>query len=350
MPKPRILLMMSGGVDSSVSAALLQEQGYEVVGLTLEQYKPDPTLKEHCTDIEDARHVAQRLGFEHHVLNTEEKFYQSVILHFVESYKNGLTPNPCTHCNRNLKFQEAYEFAQKFNCAFFATGHYARLLQDEQGRWGLYRAIYKERDQSYFLYGVRRELVPLIRFPLGDKNKEQVREVARRLGMKKISEKEGSQDICFTKGTTYNEFLSRFIPSQEGPILSCRGEQLGTHSGITNYTIGQRKGLGLAGGPFYVCEIDPRRNAVIIGSKEDLARCRVTAIHPRWMTAPAVGDRVMAQIRSRHVPAPAVLVEMTEDQFTIEFAQAQYGVAPGQALVISIEEQILGGGEIHSSQ
>jgi tRNA-specific 2-thiouridylase len=344
--------MMSGGVDSSVSAALLQEQGYEVIGLTLEQYKLDASkLKEtqtdQCTDMQDAKKVADTLGFEHHSKNTTDYFHETVILPFVDSYRKGLTPNPCTHCNRNVKFVEAKNFADEFGCEYFATGHYAQLIKEGDNQWGLYRAVYKEKDQSYFLYGIRKELIPRIIFPLGGKNKEDVRAYAKKIGLTRVAGKPGSQDICFTKDLdNYTDFLERYIAPTPGPILDHQGNRLGTHDGIIHYTIGQRRGLGLSGGPFYVCRIDAENNAVIVGGKQDLAKKTVRADLPTWISEPQVGDTVMGQIRSRHLPAAATITEKNDTYFTLEFHEDQYGIAPGQALVLSQEDKILGGGVI----
>lgn len=348
MTAQKVLLMMSGGVDSSVSAAFLLEQGYQIIGLTLDQY-PDSEDKDDNTissDIADAKTVAQQFGFEHHVLNRKDRYQETVIANFVESYKNGLTPNPCVHCNTYVKFEEGYAFAQEFGCDFYATGHYARLIHEENGGYGLYRAIYKERDQSYFLYGIRKELMPFILFPLGEKNKDEVRAHARQLGLKKMAEKTDSQDICFAKNSTYNEFLSRYVEAKPGPMMDKQGNLVGTHTGVVNYTVGQRKGIGLSGGPYYVCAIDVERNAVIVGKKEDLAQNVVRAKTPRWSVAPQAGDRVYAQLRSRHVPSPVIVTSIDENGFEVQFEQMQYGVAPGQALVLSAGEKIIGGGII----
>ena len=348
MAAKKVLLMMSGGVDSSVSAAFLMEQGYTIIGLTLDQY-PDPQGKEDNTissDIADAQTVARQLGFEHHILNRKDRYQETVISNFVESYKNGLTPNPCVHCNTYVKFEEGYTFAREFGCDYYATGHYARLIHEENGEYGLYRAVYKERDQSYFLYGIRKELMPYILFPLGEKNKDKVREYARQLGLKKMAEKTDSQDICFAKNSTYNEFLSQYVKPEPGPMIDKQGHRLGTHTGVINYTVGQRKGIGLSGGPYYVCAIDVEHNTVIVGKKEDLAQKTVLAKTPRWCCIPKTGDRIWAQIRSRHIPSPAIITDIDENGFQIQFEETQYGVAPGQALVLSAGDKIIGGGII----
>lgn len=345
----KILVLMSGGVDSSVAAALLLRQGFEVVGITMNQIDSMPTLPtEGCCSrqaIMDARAVADKLGVAHYAVNTMGEFNRKVIQPFIESYKAGLTPNPCVYCNSYVRFEEAYELARERGCDGAATGHYARLQVDGDGNPHLRRAVYREKDQSYFLHGVRRDLLPHIHFPVGEILKEEVRSIARELGLA-VAEKPDSQEICFTLGRDYNEFLADYIEDRKGPILDLQGNVLGTHHGLTHYTVGQRKGIGLTNGPFYVCRIEPRRNAVLVGRKEDLAARDVRAVDPRWINPPQAGERILAQIRSRHIPAPAVVIEITETSFFVRFDDPQYGVAPGQSLVLSREDEILGGGSI----
>ncbi|MGC9328410.1 MAG: tRNA 2-thiouridine(34) synthase MnmA [Candidatus Hinthialibacter sp.] len=345
----RILLLMSGGVDSSVAAVLLQRRGFEVIGITMNQIDAPPVLTaDGCCSrqaIEDARAVADKLGAPHYAVNTMKEFERKVIQPFIKSYKAGLTPNPCVHCNSHVRFEEAFELARELGCSGVATGHYARLVIDADGGPHLYRAVYREKDQSYFLHGVRRDLLSGIHFPLGEITKDEVRSIARGLGLT-TAEKPDSQEICFTAGRTYNQFLADHLDEKEGPILDRQGHILGTHRGLSHYTIGQRKGIGLTGGPFYVCRIDPRRNAVIVGRKEDLAVRDVRASGARWINPPQCGERVLGQIRSRHVPAPAVVTSMGKVGFSIQFDEPQYGAAPGQALVLSRGDEILGGGMI----
>ncbi len=349
MAKKRVLLLMSGGVDSSVSAALLLRQGYEVVGITMNQIDSMPTTESTgcCSrqSILDARAVADRLGFPHCAVNTMKEFHDKVIVPFIRSYESGLTPNPCAYCNSFVRFEEAFDLAKERDCGYVATGHYARSQIGDRDEPRLRRAVYREKDQSYFLYGVRRELLRRIVFPLGDKTKDEARALARELGLV-TADKPDSQEICFTQGRPYNEFLAPYIASREGPILDREGNVLGTHRGVTHYTVGQRKGIGLTGGPFFVLRIDPKRNAIIVGRKHELERTAVQANLPRWISAPKEGDRVFAQIRSRHTPAQATVTHVSENTFGIEFDVPQSAVAPGQALVLSIEDEILGGGTI----
>ncbi len=350
MSKGTVLLLMSGGVDSSVAGALLLEQGYDVVGVTMMQLRSvDPSGEEGgcCSqkDIRDAKHAAETLGIPHCSIDTAKNFHENVIVPFIRSYENGLTPNPCVHCNSFVRFEEAFGLALEWDYQFAATGHYARIEQDETGAPRLYRANYREKDQSYFLYGIPKHLLQKILFPLGDKKKEEVRAIASHLGLV-TADKPESQDICFTLGRPYTEFLAERIPSQEGPILDQKGTVLGTHRGVIHYTVGQRRGLGLSGGPFYVCAIDPKRNTVIVGKWEELGKRIVNTFDSRWIHEPQTGDEVLGQIRSRHVPALGIITRIQEGGFTLEFNEPQYGVAPGQALVVSKGDEILGGGTI----
>ncbi len=349
--KKSVLLLMSGGVDSSVAGALLQEQGYDLVGVTMKQLDVEPTraMSGGCCsfgDVRDAKQVAAALNIPHYTINTAPEFHKKVINPFIRSYESGLTPNPCVHCNSFVRYEEALEMADEQGCHYVASGHYARLEHDDIGEPHLYRAAYKQKDQSYYLYGVRTELLKRILFPLGNKTKAEVREYAKKLGLV-TADKPESQEICFTLGRPYSEFLSQHIESEEGPILDTHGNELGRHHGITNYTIGQRKGLGLSGGPFYVSRIDTGNNAVIVGTQEELAATEVQATAARWIHPPKEGDSIYAKIRSRHEPAMATITSIKTSTFSIEFDNPQYGVAPGQALVVfGKNEEILGGGMI----
>lgn len=345
-----VLLLMSGGVDSSVAGAMLIEQGFQVVGATMKQLDAEPTREMSggcCSfgDVRDARRIAASLGVEHYTVNTAPEFNQKVIVPFIRSYEAGLTPNPCVRCNSFVRFEEAFELARQWGCDRVATGHYARVFVDEDGEPHLMRAAYREKDQSYYLYGVRKDLLKNILFPLGGLTKPEVREQARTVGLA-TADKEESQEICFTLGRSYTEFLAGRVESRPGPIVDRRGNELGVHQGLTGYTVGQRRGLGLSGGPWYVLELDARNNAVVVGTKEELGERSVTATSARWIHPPVAGDRVLGQIRSRHVPAEAVVTNVDGSLFTLEFDEPQFGVAPGQALVVSRGDEILGGGMI----
>ena len=350
MSKNQVLLLMSGGVDSSVAGALLIQEGFHVVGVTMKQLDVEPGLEVRggcCSygDVRDAKRVAASLGIAHYTINTAPEFHRRVIDPFIRAYEAGLTPNPCVRCNSFVRFDEALTLARQWDCEWVATGHYAQVGLDEPDSPRLFRAVFREKDQSYFLYGIRPHLLKRIRFPLGGKTKDVVRAIARDLGLVTAGKPE-SQEICFTLGRSYNEFLAQHIESREGPILNRAGEVLGTHPGVTHYTVGQRQGLGLSGGPYYVCEIDASRNAVIVGRREDLAVHEVTATATRWIHPPRSGERVFGQLRSRHQPAPATVAHLDEGTVTLRFDDPQYGAAPGQALVVSREAEILGGGMI----
>ncbi len=354
MSAKSVLLLMSGGVDSSVAAALLLESGFEVVGITMKQLDVEPTREMSggcCSygDVRDAKRVASSLGITHYTVNTAKEFHNRVIVPFIQSYNAGLTPNPCVHCNSFVRFEEAVSLVREWNCEYVSTGHYARIVRDDDGNSHLYRALFREKDQSYFLYGVRKELLKRILFPLGDLQKEEVRAKARSLNLVTAGKTE-SQEICFTLGRSYNEFLSQYTESKEGKILDRRGSVLGVHKGVTHYTVGQRRGLGLSGGPYYVCEIDPRNNTIIVGKKDELGQKEVYATASRWINAPKPGERVLGQIRSRHVPSRGIIKEIGESDFHLEFDEKQFGVAPGQALVISQGDEILGGGIIQRNK
>lgn len=351
MPKQSVLLLMSGGVDSSVAGALLQQQGYDLIGVTFKQLDVEPTREMSggcCSfgDVRDAKQVAASLNIPHYTINTASEFRQKVINPFVRSYESGLTPNPCVHCNSFVRYEEALAMADEQGCDFVASGHYARLTVDEQGEPHMYRAFYTQKDQSYYLYGVHRDFLKRIRFPLGDKTKAEVREVAKQMGLV-TAEKPESQEICFTLGRPYNEFLAQYIESKDGPILDSQGNELGRHKGITNFTVGQRKGIGLSDGPYFVSRIDPKNNAVIVGTKEELAVTEVQATATRWIHKPNEGDRIFAKVRSRHEPQSATMNKVKTSTCSVTFDEPQFGVAPGQALVISTsDDEILGGGMI----
>ncbi len=350
MTQKSVLLLMSGGVDSSVAGALLIGQGYSVVGVTMKQLDVEPTKEMSggcCSfgDVRDAKRVASGLGIRHYTINTAPEFHSKVIAPFIKSYEMGLTPNPCVRCNSFVRFEEAFDLARQWDCDYVATGHYARRTLDDAGNPRLYRAVYREKDQSYYLYGVRPDLLKNILFPLGDLTKDQVREMAREQGLI-TADKPESQEICFTLGRSYNEFLAQHLDNEEGPIVDRQGSRLGTHKGIAHYTVGQRKGLGLTGGPYYVAEIDAQNNAVIVGRKDELAESVVRATAVRWIRQPELGETVLAQLRSRHTPAPATVKSRDGSLVEVEFHEAQYGIAPGQALVILQGDEILGGGMI----
>ncbi|MBI4342832.1 MAG: tRNA 2-thiouridine(34) synthase MnmA [Candidatus Omnitrophica bacterium] len=348
---------MSGGVDSSVAAALLHQQGYEVLGITLQLWGKDVCVSSGsrlcCSvrDALDAKAVARRLGIAHQTLELVEEFRASVIDYFVESYRDGLTPNPCIACNDHIKFGALLDHADALGAPLIATGHYARGGRDDaSGRWTLRRALDAAKDQSYVLFNLTQPQLSRARFPLGGMRKAEVREVARTLGFE-TAEKPDSQDICFVRDRDKNGFLRKALDVGEapGPIIDTQGRVLGTHRGLLGYTIGQREGLGVAAGrPLYVVAIDPPANRLVVGSREELLARTLRAERVNWVSIdpPTHPLRAFAKIRSRHEPSAASLMPMADGRVQVEFEEPQSAITPGQAVVFSDGDVILGGGWI----
>ena len=348
---------MSGGVDSSVTAALLHEQGYDVIGITLQLWGKDVCASSGtrlcCSvrDAMDARAVAKRLGIRHEVLELVEEFRTNVIDYFVESYRDGLTPNPCIACNQSIKFGSLFERADALEAPLVASGHYARLAHDaSSGRYVLRRAADSNKDQSYVLFTLAQEQFSRARFPLGELSKPQVRELARSLGLE-TAEKPDSQDVCFVRDRHTTNFLRKelTVGDEPGPITDRKGTALGTHRGLLGYTIGQREGLGLAvGKPLYVVAIDQPNNRLIVGSREDLLGRALVAERINWVSIPAPSQPLRAQvkIRSRHEAASATLTPAPAGLVRVDFDEPQSAITPGQAAVFYDGELVLGGGWI----
>ena len=351
----KVLVAMSGGVDSSVTAALLKEQGYEVFGVTMKlsnwESKEGRTFGGCCgsKDFYDARSVAQTLGIAHYSFDYVEKFRGSVIGYFKDSYMKGETPNPCVACNQNVKFDYLLEQSLALGADFLATGHYARIRQGPNG-YELQKAVDLSKDQSYVLYGLGQKELSRVLFPLGDLTKTEVRDIARRAGLR-TADKPDSYEICFVPNEDYRQFISEEVPSDQrpsGPIRHVDGRVLGQHKGLPFYTIGQREGLGLSvGHPLYVTALEMDSNTLVVGSKEDVQSQSVRIRQVSWVAekAHAFPRAADVKIRSRHVGAPATLYE-DPSGVKITFEVPQSAVTPGQFAVFYEGDSVLGGGII----
>ena len=350
----RIVVAMSGGVDSSVAAALLARDGHDVVGLSMQLYDQshgEIRFGSCCTldDLYDARRVARAIGIPHYIVNFEQRFEEHVISDFVREYASGRTPIPCVHCNGDLKFASLVERAQGFDAEAVATGHYAQVDRDPySGLFRLKRGVDRAKDQSYFLFTLSQPQLARAQFPVGALDKPAVREEARRLGLA-VADKHDSQEICFVAAGEHADFVSKRAALSGGEIRDTSGHVLGRHAGIHRFTIGQRKGLGLSAGvPLYVVDIDAERATVIVGPREALERASLTASRVNWMSGitPAGPVRAAAQIRYRHAEAAATITPIGADRAHVEFDEPQTAVTPGQAVVFYDDEVVLGGGWI----
>jgi tRNA-specific 2-thiouridylase len=350
----RIVVAMSGGVDSSVAAALLAEQGHDVVGLSMKLYDAsgDRHFGSCCTldDLHDARRVAAAIGFPHYILDLEQEFERTVIANFVGEYAAGRTPLPCAHCNSDLKFSTLLDRARGFDAERVATGHYARVVQTPAGRWLLMRGADADKDQSYFLFSLTQDQLAGALFPVGSLSKGEVRTQAQRLGLA-VAGKPDSQEICFVPDDDYAAFVAQQDPDVErgGAIVDQGGQTLATHAGVHRFTIGQRKGLGLGGGaPMYVLKIDADSRQVMVGPRDALERTTLTASGVNWIATDPPTDwiPVSAQIRHRHRAAPGRLRALDGARAEIEFDAPQTAITPGQAAVFYDGDTVIGGGWI----
>lgn len=362
MAPKRVVVAMSGGVDSSVAAALLKEQGYDVIGITMQiwpksQENPAEENPGGCCSlsaVEDARAVAYELGIPYYVVNFRETFEREVIDYFCHEYASGRTPNPCIVCNHRLKFAALLEKALALGADYVATGHYARVRYDKgRGRFLLLKGVDEHKDQSYALYGLTQYQLAHTLFPLGELTKDETRRIAARLGLP-VAAKEDSQEICFVPDNDYRGFLRRHIPDKirPGPFLDRTGRVLGTHKGLPFYTIGQRRGLGVASRDrLYVTGLDPERNAVILGPSEDLYRTGLRAEAVNWVSiAPPVSPLAAAvKVRYNGPETPAEVIPAGENEVVVRFRQPVRAVAPGQAAVFYQKAEVLGGGVIASA-
>jgi len=354
-----VLLAMSGGVDSGVSALALAEAGYTVVGLTMKNYcYGDAGAPERsCCSIEaidDARAVCQRLGLRHMVVNTEEIFGREVYHNFLDEYRHGRTPNPCVRCNSVVRFDTLIEWATRLGFDMVATGHYARVFRSGTGRYYVARSTSRAKDQSYFLSALEPSVLDRVLFPLGDREKSDVRDDARRAGLR-VADKPDSQDVCFISTRTLRDFLEGKVELTEGDVETVGGEVVGRHDGIATYTVGQRRGLGVAAGrPQYVVSMDVARNVVVVGDEPSLMR-RELAFRAEWVDVDAAEDAtasgsLCAQIRSRHQAQPVDAISFDGNSARLVFQEPQRAIAPGQTLALYDGDVVVGAGVIESSR
>jgi tRNA-specific 2-thiouridylase len=358
----RVVAAMSGGVDSTVTAALLKREGYDVVGVTLQLYDHGAALakKGACcagTDIHDARRAADAIGIPHYVLDYENRFREAVMEDFADTYLSGATPIPCVRCNQSVKFTDLLKVSRDLGASAMATGHYIRRIEGSRGP-ELHRAVDPDRDQSYFLFATTREQLDFLRFPLGGMNKPEVRALAAELGLA-VADKPDSQDICFVPFGGYAKVIEKLRPGagRPGEIVHVDGTVLGTHEGVIHYTVGQRRGLGVATGePLFVVKLDPRERRVIVGPRSALGVARIVLKEVNWLGDGSLdldianGLPVLVRVRSTRPPTPARLAKTEQGGLGVVFDAPEEGVAPGQAAVLydlaDGGSRVLGGGFI----
>jgi tRNA-specific 2-thiouridylase len=365
----KIAVAMSGGVDSSAAAAILKDQGHDLVGFTMQLWNQrrgisvdengDPLPSRCCSldDVYDARRVADELGFPFYVLNLEREFERDVVEPFVTSYLEGETPIPCVACNSRLKFASLDRLATSLGCDKVATGHYARVEFDApSNRYKLFRGRNIQKDQSYFLWELTQEQLSRSLFPLGEMSKPEVRDVARGSRLA-VAEKAESQEICFVPDGDYAGFIDRYLDAEgrsdrrprAGEIVNTNGERLGEHQGIHRYTVGQRRGIGVSSErPLYVLSIDPERDRVTVGEQEELLSSEFTAAGANWISieTPAEPVRAEVRVRYRHMPAPATITPISPARIRVKFDEPQRAITPGQATVFYRGVEVVGGGWI----
>jgi tRNA-specific 2-thiouridylase len=364
--KPLVAVAMSGGVDSSLAAFLLHRQRYPVVGMSMKLWDfsevgGDIHPDGRCCSLEslnDARAVCQQIGIPHYVLDLREDFRKRVIFDFIEEYLRGRTPNPCIICNTRIKWKSLWRKAQFLGAEHMATGHYARVQFDQnKRRFSLLKGIDSSRDQSYALWGLSQTDLSHTIFPLGELTKKQVRVMAREHGLK-VAEREESQEICFVADNDYGRFIREFVEKgksrtpgdiKPGPILNLQGEKLGEHDGIPFYTVGQRKGLGVAvGSPLYVIRIDAEENTIYVGENEELLGSSFVVSNVNWITVGSGGNEIRCdvKIRYQHAPKKAIISRLTNGRILVKFDKPERAITPGQSAVFYDGESVLGGGVI----
>ena len=368
LPAKTIAVAMSGGVDSSTVAAMLRAEGHQVIGLTMQLWNqrrlaghtgmPETVQGRCCSldDVYDARRVAETLGIPYYVVNQEDRFERDVVRPFVEEYLSGRTPIPCSLCNNHLKFDQLLIVAQQIGADALATGHYARVEFDQHGgRWLLKRPADRSKDQTYFLFGLTQEQLSRTLFPLGEMTKPEVRDLARHHGLA-LAEKPDSQEICFVPGGDYKNFLDAYLaergdalPDTAGELVTTNGNVIGEHGGVHHFTVGQRKGLGVAtGSPLYVIQIKGDTRQIVVGNQEDLYRKKMLVKKINLISVAEISEpmRVQVKIRHRHEPASAQIEVSGTDEIMIAFDQPQRAVTPGQAAVFYDGDIVVGGGWI----
>lgn len=351
----RVVVAMSGGVDSSVAAYLIKEAGYDAIGITMQVYDHSSDTKHKfgsccgISDYDDARMVAEKLEIPYYLLDFEKIFRDEVINNFVQEYKNGRTPIPCVHCNSKVKFHHLFNKAKELGAEFVATGHYAILNKDSDGRFRLRKSKDLNKDQTYFLFGLNQEQLGHTLFPLGNLTKYEVRDIARKLNLR-TSEKEESVGICFVPDKDYAKFVEKQLPKvkeTKGEIVTTDGKVITQHSGIHNFTVGQRHGLGIATGtPLYVISIDPVTNRVVVGNENEVLFKSLVAANVNWINVIPAKAGIQCRVRYRASDAPCKIEQLENNSIKVEFKNPVRAVTPGQAAVFYSNDECLGGGWI----